>query len=651
VGQEHFGMSTDGVKAGRAYVELSTKDKLSAGLKRAKERLAAWAKGLALIGGGITAFSTSILGGLMATVRQFTTIGGELDDMRTATGVSVEMLSALGYAARQSGADLGAVHAALRGLAKFSAQVAAGGKGAIATLEHLGINASAFLAARPDQRLAMLADGLKNVHDPGVRAALAMKVLGKSGEALLPMLVNGAAGLNAFIDRAHELGIVISDEEARKADALGDAWDDLLSVFGAIAFRTGAALADTLQAIIQTVIVGATAVSEFVRNNQILVIAMAAGAVAGVALGGVFLTLAGLCAGLSLIMGGLNAMITFATWAWGALATVKAVVSAVNTWLAATLTAEGLAALWAAIQTSILSAAMTVLTAVTSAAAAVLTFFTTPLGLIVLGIAAVSAALAAGAIWFFGYTQAGQFAVSTLKDLLVGLWQTATQTFAGIFDAILAGRWDLAVNVAMAGMNVAWQKGVYALKSLWAGFKEWLIGLFADMFSTIFQKLAEFQAMLVGGVNAIRGKLGFEAIQGFGGIDKLARTAQRQADNVKRVAAAGKDAELAAARRKVEAAQAELDRATGAAKAARQEQSDKRKAALSGLLDGLSLPTQSVTSPGGTTLGTFSGAIAGLLGRSGPDDAVERTADASEAMEEHLDAIRRKVEEGGLAFE
>jgi hypothetical protein len=289
---------------------------------------------------------------------------------------------------------------------------------------------------------------------------------------------------------------------------------------------------------------------------------------------------------------------------------------------------------------------------VTGAAAAVLAFFTTPLGLIVLALAAVTAALAAGAVWFFGYTEAGQFAVSTLSNLLTGLWQTATQTFAGIFDAIMAGRWDLAANVAMAGLNLAWQKGIYALKSLWAGFKEWLIGLFADMFASIFQKLADFQAALVGGVNYIREKLGFNPIEGFEFIDNLAERQKQRAEAVKRVAALAKNAELSAAQHKVDAAQAELDKATGEAKAARAEKAEKRKQAFKGLLDGITTsPSMQVTSPGGTTLGTFSGAIAGLLGRSGPDDATERTADATEAMEEHLDAIRRKVEEGGLAFE
>lgn len=49
-------MSAEGIKAGRAYIELGLKDRLSAGLKAAKERLGAWAQGLALLGTGVTGF-------------------------------------------------------------------------------------------------------------------------------------------------------------------------------------------------------------------------------------------------------------------------------------------------------------------------------------------------------------------------------------------------------------------------------------------------------------------------------------------------------------------------------------------------------------------------------------------------------------------
>jgi hypothetical protein len=192
---------------------------------------------------------------------------------------------------------------------------------------------------------------------------MAMKTLGRAGESLLPMLAEGSAGLNAFIDRASELGLVITGEEAEKADALGDAWDDLKAVFGAIAFQTGAALADTLSTLIALAIEGAQAALAFVRSNQGLIVALAGAAVAGMALGGAILALAAVGYTLAGVMAALNAIVVFSTTVWAAMGAIKAGVAAVNTWLAATLTAEGIAALWASAQTMVLSGAMGLLAA------------------------------------------------------------------------------------------------------------------------------------------------------------------------------------------------------------------------------------------------------------------------------------------------
>ena len=645
-------MSADGVKAGRAYVELSVKDRLSKGLTEAKERLAGWATGLSLAGAAIQGGSLAMLGALGAAASRFADQGSQFNDMSAATGVGVEALSGLAYAAKQTGVDVGALQGAFKGLAKFTGNVAAGGQGAIDTLSQLGVSVSAFMSARPEQRLAMIADGLKTIPDPGIRAAMAMKTLGRAGESLLPMLADGSAGLDAFIDRASQLGLVITGEEAAKADALGDAWDDLKAVFGAIVFQTGAALADTLLTLIDLSIQGAQAALAFVRNNQVLVVALAATAAAGIALGGVFLTLAGLGFALSGVMAGLNGLIAIATGTWAVLGAIKAGVAAVNTWLAATLTAEGLAALWASIQTTVLSGAMSLLTAVTSAATAVLMFFTTPLGLIVLAVTLVSLALAGGAIWFFKYSAAGQTTLTVLGEAFQGLWETVKQTMGGIFDAIVSGRWDLAADVAMAGLEVAYRRGLLAIRTLWSDYKEWLTGLFADMFAGIFQMLADFQAKLVEGVNYIREQFGFEAIQVQTFVDDWAAGASATAGQMKADAVTRREREIAASRDLLDQAQSRLDAASQAASQSRKDQAKKRKESLSGMFDGaVESASLAIASPGGSTLGTFSAAVAGLLGRSAPDTAAERTADATEAMEEHLAAIRDGIEDGGLAFE
>jgi hypothetical protein len=191
-----------------------------------------------------------------------------------------------------------------------------------------------------------------------------------------------------------------------------------------------------------------------------------------------------------------------------------------------------------------------------------------------------------------------------------------------------------------------------SIRTLWSEYKEWLIGLFADMFANLFQMLADFQAKLVDGVNFLREQFGLAPIQGMQFVEDWAAGAADQAGQAKADAAKVREQEIAASRDRLTQAQSRLDAATDAAKQARKDQSEKRKSAMLGVIDRMaSAPAMPIAAPGGSTLGTFSAAVAGLLGRSGPDTAAERTANATEAMQDHLEAIRDDIENGGLAFE
>lgn len=68
-------MSAEGIEAGRAYVELGVKDRLSAWLEAAKERLANWARGLTLLGAKTTGLATSVLAPPVGGVRHFADVG------------------------------------------------------------------------------------------------------------------------------------------------------------------------------------------------------------------------------------------------------------------------------------------------------------------------------------------------------------------------------------------------------------------------------------------------------------------------------------------------------------------------------------------------------------------------------------------------
>lgn len=592
-------MSRDAIKAGKAWVELSLRDKIDAGLARAQAKLKSWGMGLAMIGGAIDGVAAATLGGLAKAAQIFANMGSEIFDMSAATGVGAETLSALGYGADQTGVSLEALNGGLRGLAKFTLQVATGNKTAIATLEGLGIASKDFLAASPEQRLGMIADVLKSIEDPGLRAGIAMKLLGKSGTGLLPMLKDGAAGLQALTDRARELGLVITDEEAAKADALGDAWTDVQKVFQSIAFKTGAALAETLTTILTRTAEAGAVVGQFVRNNQALVMGLAMAAVVASAVGAAFLGLAVGCFVLSALVGGL-------------------------------------------------SAALVVLNAVMAGTAAVVAFIASPLGIIIALVAAVGVALIAGAVYFAFFTETGQAAIAGLMAHFNALWQTATTTLRGIFDAIVQGNWQLAGDILMAGLNAAFVQGIYALQSAWEGFKAWLWHLFADLFSGLVGQIAAFHDQVVATVNAIRADLGMDPVKGLaivGGMDAAAKAA---AAGVKSGADQTKDKNLADAYKKVIEAQDALNKLVRQAADDRAKQAQARSSTTAATLgSGLTTGNGDPAMPGGSAIGAFNAAVKGLLHDSGTS-AAERTAKNTEDMKNDLAKIREEIEDGGL---
>jgi hypothetical protein len=96
------------VKAGSAYVELTTKNsKLMKGLADAKKRLRDFGSATRMAGLKMFGTGAAIGAPILAAAKMFASAGDQVQKMSLRTGVSTEALSTLGFAAEQSGADLG----------------------------------------------------------------------------------------------------------------------------------------------------------------------------------------------------------------------------------------------------------------------------------------------------------------------------------------------------------------------------------------------------------------------------------------------------------------------------------------------------------------------------------------------------------------
>lgn len=168
-----------------------------------------------------------------------------LNDMSKKAGVSVETLSALGYAAEQSGTDLAGLETGLAKLSKTAVAAAEGSKAATDAFKAIGVsatNADGSLKAT-DQLLLEIADSFSKHADGIAKSALAQQIFGKSGAALIPFLNEGAEGIKKLTDEADRLGITISGKTAQAADDFNDGLSKLHAILRG---QLSAALTDFL---------------------------------------------------------------------------------------------------------------------------------------------------------------------------------------------------------------------------------------------------------------------------------------------------------------------------------------------------------------------------------------------------------------------
>ena len=409
--------TAQGIRAGRAFVELFADDtKLVRGLRAAQKKLQAFGASVRSLGTQLFGVGAAIVAPLAAATNVFAGMGDRLAKMSARTGISVEALSELGYAADQSGADLTSLEGGVRRMQKFLLEASKGSQTAEFALGKLGLRFADLEQLSPEEQFTLIADRLSRVEDPTRRAALAMEVFGKSGTALLPLIQDGAQGIAALREQARELGLVISTEDAQAAETFGDRLDDLWKVVKSGVFAIGAALAPELQdlAIRATRIAKTTA--DWVRQNKSLIVTVFKVAV-GVAAGG------------------------------AALIVLGTVISAVGT-------AFGVAA-------SVITGVGTVLGVLGTVVGALLS----PIGL------AAAAVVGLGAYLLYTSGAGGQ-ALAWLGRKFHALKEMAVQAFGGIADALAAGDLALAARILWLTLKMEWQRGVNALNELWVTVKD-----------------------------------------------------------------------------------------------------------------------------------------------------------------------------------
>jgi hypothetical protein len=402
---------TNAIRAGRAFVELFADDsRLVRGLRRAQRKLRAFGTAVRGIGMKMAGLGAAITAPLAAASKVFASTGDDLDKMAKRTGISVEALSELGFAAEQSGADLDALANAVLRMNRRLGRIRAG-QGTttqVEAMEGLGLSAEALEKMSPEQTLNAIADAMAAMEDPTQAAGLAQRAFGTEVDKVLPLLLQGSEGMNELREQARRLGLTISTEAAAKAAQLTDRMNILWKVLKRSIFAIGNALAPLLIEVGQRLTKLAVAVSDWIKENKRLVATVfkvgvaVLGAAAGIITFGLAVT------GLSIALGGIATAL--------------------------------------------------------STAAALIGALLSPIGLVTSAVVALGVAVLKA-------TGAGAAAVAWLAERFEALKKIALQAWRGIADALAAGDISLAAKVLWNALKVQWLKGVNYLKGLWLGFK------------------------------------------------------------------------------------------------------------------------------------------------------------------------------------
>lgn len=471
-------MGVKEVLAGKAVVEVGTRLAIQRGLRMAEDHFRKFGGTVTKIGGAVALGGASAIGGatsivapLLKAAVDFAGFGSTLDDMSQRTGIAAGRLSELAYAAKQSGTDLETVETGVKKTQHAIVGAIEGNKAAAESFRQLGLDVNELQYMAGDDQFYAVARAIASIPDPTLRASRALDLFGKSGTQLLPLMISD---IDALRNEARELGITMTTEDATAAAVLGDALDKAADVAHGAWMKLGAAIAPMLTQAIELGVGIVAVVSKWIDRNRGLVVGLVTAA----------LSIAGIGAGLVLagtslaVFGG---AVTLVGTAIGFLSVVVGYLTAPMLTVVGLLAGAGIAAyifrdrLIAAL-TPLVPVFMPVLNAVRELG----TIFGQTFGGIVSALSSGSLE-DAGAVAMAGLTAAfwtgvagiGN-AMTTLMDLLTG-WlpgldsvrNYATQTFAAIGQAILAGRWDIAGQIAMLKLRIAIGDGLDVINAVW----------------------------------------------------------------------------------------------------------------------------------------------------------------------------------------
>jgi len=213
-------------------------------------------QGFKNMGKAVAVAGAAIVASFGAMIVKTANLGDEINDLSQRTGISAELLSSFKLAADKSGSSLEGFATGMKGLSRAMFDANDGLATSKDAFDEIGVSYTDSTGKLRPLNDVMLdvADRFKAMPDGAQKSALAMRLFGKSGIDLIPMLNLGRAGLEKEADAARKLGLVFSGESAKACDDFNDSLTELKGGLQGVGIQIG----NALMPIVKSLVDGAT---------------------------------------------------------------------------------------------------------------------------------------------------------------------------------------------------------------------------------------------------------------------------------------------------------------------------------------------------------------------------------------------------------
>jgi hypothetical protein len=218
---------------------------------------------------GVQAGIRAVAGAVQAVSDQ----ASQAVDLGKELGIDAEGVQELGYAASQSSSNLEQLSTGLGKLSKNVSAAKLGGKQAAQALREAGIDIKDVTSGHEklDGALETIADRFAKMPDGAKKSALAMRLFGLSGRAMIPLLNEGSAGIKKLRQEAEDTGYVIDNKAAAALENFGDDSDKLKATLTGLRNQAIAALVPVLSNMVN-------GIQRWVQANRQLLVGALTGA-------------------------------------------------------------------------------------------------------------------------------------------------------------------------------------------------------------------------------------------------------------------------------------------------------------------------------------------------------------------------------------